>query len=167
MPSAQNRGFSAEKRIKEPVKSVNICDAHNDDDDGTMRQTLVRLARPRRPVRNTQPLLPPLALYRRILRAHRLLPPAQQELGNMYVKEEFKAHKSTDNPLYIVGFLTSWQEYLGMVTEGKWIEGSMTTSELNKMSPEQVNQLYELMKETQRYHSGESALPEEDEEKKK
>lgn len=120
-----------------------------------MRGSLVRFARPRRPARETKPLLPPLALYRRILRAHSLLPPAQKELGDMYVKEEFKAHKSTDNPLYIVGFLTSWQDYLGMITEGKWHEGAMTLEQLEKMSPDQVNQLYELMKETQRFHSGE------------
>ncbi|KAH3687001.1 hypothetical protein WICPIJ_002026 [Wickerhamomyces pijperi] len=120
-----------------------------------MRQTMINLAKASR-TRSDQPLLPPLALYRRILRAHRFLPSAQQELGNLYVKEEFKAHKSTDNPLYIVGFLTSWQEYLNMISNGGWKEGTLTNSQLEKMSPEQVNQLYELMKETQRYHSGET-----------
>lgn len=124
-----------------------------------MRSALVNLAKASRSraLKDQQPLLPPLALYRRILRAHRLLPQAQQELGNLYVKEEFKAHKSTDNPLYIVGFLTSWQEYLNLISNGQWKEGTLTNGQLEKMSPDQVNQLYELMKETQRYHSGEAA----------
>ncbi|KAH3672924.1 hypothetical protein WICMUC_003978 [Wickerhamomyces mucosus] len=123
-----------------------------------MRSTLIRLAKARHQ-KDAQPLLPPLALYRRILRAHKLLPSAQKELGDLYVKEEFKAHKSTDNPLYIVGFLTSWQEYLSMISNGSWKEGTMTNQELSKLSPDQ---LYELMKETQRYHRGEGSGGEED-----
>jgi hypothetical protein len=120
-----------------------------------MRQTLIALAKPRRVTRQASPLLPPLSLYRRILRAHKHLPLAQRQLGDLYVKDEFKAHKSTDNPLYIVGFLTSWQDYLNMITSGKWAEGSMTSEELQKLSPDQVNQLYELMKETERFKNGE------------
>jgi hypothetical protein len=121
-----------------------------------MRQTLIALAKPRRATRQASPLLPPLSLYRRILRAHKHLPLAQRQLGDLYVKDEFKAHKSTDNPLYIVGFLTSWQDYLNMITSGKWAEGSMTSEELQKLSPDQVNQLYELMKETERFKNGET-----------
>ena len=126
-----------------------------------MRNTLVRLAsaaKPRKSGRahreNASPLLPPLALYRRIMRAHQQLPLPQRELGNMYVREEFKAHKTTDNPLYIVGFLTSWQDYLHQITDSKWMEGSLTKTQLEKMSPDQVNQLYELMKEAQRVRDG-------------
>lgn len=55
------------------------------------------------------PILPPLPLYRRVLRAHRKLPPEHRMLGDQYVRSEFKAHKGVDNPLYIVGFLTQWQ----------------------------------------------------------
>lgn len=106
-----------------------------------MRATLVRYVKPRRPERPGQVLLPPLTLYRKILRAHKLLPDAQRQLGDLYVKEEFKAHKSTDNPLYIVGFLTSWQDYLNMITNGKWMDNSLTSEQLNKMSPDQVNQV--------------------------
>lgn len=96
----------------------------------------------------SQPLLPPLQLYRRILREHRNLPQVQRELGDQYVKNEFKLHKSTDNPLYIVGFLASWQDYLHMITNGRWEEGTLSSEFLDKMSPEQITQLYELMKET-------------------
>ena len=106
-----------------------------------MRPTLVNLVKPRRPERPGQVLLPPLTLYRNILRAHKRLPIAQRQLGDLYVKEEFKAHKTTDNPLYIVGFLTSWQDYLNLITKGKWMESSLTSEQLSKMSPDQVNQV--------------------------
>jgi hypothetical protein len=55
-------------------------------------------------------VLPPLRLYRRILRAHRkYLPPAARLLGDRYVKEEFHRTKDTDNPVHVIGFLTQWQ----------------------------------------------------------
>ncbi|KAG9320545.1 hypothetical protein KVV02_002753 [Mortierella alpina] len=57
-------------------------------------------------------LIPPLVLYRQILRAHRVLPSQFRILGDGYVKSEFHRHKDVDNPLYIVGFLEQWTEYL-------------------------------------------------------
>lgn len=60
----------------------------------------------RRTVRPVSPLLPPLVLYRRILRSHRKLPLEARFIGDQYVKSEFKAHQKVDNPLYIVGFDT-------------------------------------------------------------
>jgi hypothetical protein len=48
-------------------------------------------------------LLPPIPLYRRILRVHRKkLDPEMRILGDSYVKSEFRAHRSTENPLHIV-----------------------------------------------------------------
>jgi hypothetical protein len=47
-------------------------------------------------------LLPPLQLYRRILRVHRKLDPEMRVLGDSYVKNEFRAHKTVENPLHIV-----------------------------------------------------------------
>lgn len=121
-----------------------------------MRPTLVRLIRQRRPERKAEPLLPPLSLYRSILRAHRTkLPQELRYLGDEYVKAEFKAHKDIDNPLHIVGFLTQWQDYLRSIDGGKWKDGKLTQQELDKMSPEQVGQLYELMQETKRIGSSE------------
>lgn len=115
-----------------------------------MRPSLTLLVRPRRPVRDTPPLLPPLQLYRRILRAHaKQLPPDMRYLGDLYVKAEFKLHKDTDNPLYIVGFLTQWQDYLRQLDTGEWAQGKMLKHDFDKMLPEQVHQLYELMQATQ------------------
>ncbi|EDK38772.1 hypothetical protein PGUG_02870 [Meyerozyma guilliermondii ATCC 6260] len=116
-----------------------------------MKPSLVRLVRPRRPERVTDPLLPPLQLYKNILRAHATkLPVELRSLGDQYVKAEFKAHKNIDNPLHIVGFLTQWQDYLKSIDGGSWLNGKLSKQELDKMSPEQVGQLYELMQETQR-----------------
>lgn len=48
-------------------------------------------------------LLPPIPLYRRILRVHRRkLDPEMRILGDSYLKSEFRAHRSTENPLHIV-----------------------------------------------------------------
>jgi len=48
-------------------------------------------------------LLPPIPLYRRILRAHRrYLQHEQRVLGDLYVKSEFRAHRQVDNPVHIV-----------------------------------------------------------------
>lgn len=54
-------------------------------------------------------LLPPLSLYRRILRVHRKkLDPESRLLGDLYVKSEFRAHKNIDNPLHIVSKTRRW-----------------------------------------------------------
>lgn len=48
-------------------------------------------------------LLPPIPLYRRLLRAHRShLPQQMRLLGDEYVKAEFRAHRNVDNPAHLV-----------------------------------------------------------------
>lgn len=48
-------------------------------------------------------LLPPLQLYRRLLRVHRKkLDPEMCILGDLYVKAEFRAHREVENPVHIV-----------------------------------------------------------------
>ncbi|KAG0084449.1 acetate non-utilizing protein 9 [Podila epicladia] len=137
-------------------------------------------------------LTPPLTLYRQILRAHRVHLPSQfRILGDGYVKAEFHRHKDVDNPLYIVGFIEQWQEYLDhvvssspkqqeqkqqahsksstvsqaptaantddtsreatlekIVAAGKPFGKKLDPSLLDKMTDQQLGQLYELRKET-------------------
>ncbi|KAK3838780.1 MAG: hypothetical protein JOS17DRAFT_731257 [Linnemannia elongata] len=133
-------------------------------------------------------LIPPLTLYRQILRAHRThLPPQFRILGDGYVKAEFHRHKSVDNPLYIVGFIEQWTEYLNhiltssaprnnttttstttssssvaastpesrreetlaqIVAQGQRFGKKLDSSLLDRMSDQQLGQLYELRKET-------------------
>jgi hypothetical protein len=50
-------------------------------------------------------LLPPIPLYRRLLRSHRKhLPREMRLLGDEYVKAEFRAHRNVDNPVHIVSY---------------------------------------------------------------
>lgn len=109
------------------------------------------------PKKVKNPLLPPLSLYREILRAHRKLPFDQRSLGDMYVKAEFRAHQKIDNPLQIIGFLSSWQKYLEMVlqnTEQDWKKYHLEDDMLEKMSDDQIIQLHELMRGTKEMYKG-------------
>ncbi|KAL7269380.1 hypothetical protein RUND412_007964 [Rhizina undulata] len=91
-------------------------------------------------------LLPPLPLYRRILRAHRHKLPAEARLlGDEYVKAEFRLHREIDNPVHIVGFLTEWQLYAQALEGDTWQEEKLDMDKIEKMSDEQIGQLYELM----------------------
>jgi hypothetical protein len=105
---------------------------------------------------NTEPLalLPPIPLYRRILRAHRKKLPAEMRLlGDEYVKSEFRAHRSSDNPIHIVwinnkirdeedfrltnnqvGFLTEWQLYAQEIEGDTWQGRKLDKSKVEKMN---------------------------------
>lgn len=71
-----------------------------------MQPTLRRLATAaagRDALKPAMALLPPIPLYRRLFRAHRRhLPTEMRVLGDEYIKKEFHAHKTTDNPVHIV-----------------------------------------------------------------
>lgn len=91
-------------------------------------------------------LLPPIPLYRRLLRAHRhFLPKEMRLLGDEYVKSEFRAHKDVENPVHIIGFLTEWQLYAQKLEGDAWKGETMDKSKIDKMSDQQLGQLYELM----------------------
>ncbi|OSS46328.1 hypothetical protein B5807_08673 [Epicoccum nigrum] len=91
-------------------------------------------------------LLPPIPLYRTILRTHRKkLPVEQRVLGDMYVKAEFRAHKDIDNPVQIIGFLSEWQMYAQAIEGDTWKGEKMDKAKIDKMSDQQIGQLYELM----------------------
>ncbi|KAH0498721.1 hypothetical protein TgHK011_005960 [Trichoderma gracile] len=103
-------------------------------------------------------LLPPIPLYRRLLRAHRkYLPPDMRVLGDEYVKAEFRAHRKVDNPAHLIGFLTEWQMYAQQIEGESWVGEKIDQSKLQKMSDEQIQQLYELMQAIQKHHNGEDA----------
>ncbi|KAH8910726.1 ACN9-domain-containing protein [Coniochaeta sp. PMI_546] len=96
-------------------------------------------------------LLPPIPLYRRLLRAHRKHLPAEMRLlGDEYVKAEFRAHRNVENPVHLVGFLTEWQLYAQKIEGDAWVGERLDQSKIEKMSDEQLVQLYELMKTIQK-----------------
>ncbi|CAL3968731.1 hypothetical protein PZA11_004720 [Diplocarpon coronariae] len=91
-------------------------------------------------------LLPPIPLYRRLLRTHRKhLPSDMRLLGDEYVKSEFRAHRNVENPVHIIGFLTEWQMYAQNLEGESWIGERMDPSKIEKMSDQQLGQMYELM----------------------
>lgn len=82
-------------------------------------------------------LLPPIPLYRRVLRAHRKhLPQQERMLGDEYVKSEFRAHRTTENPVHIIGFLTEWQMYAQQIEGESWKGEKMDRVKIDKMSGE-------------------------------
>ena len=122
-----------------------------------MRVSLSHLAAPTpvpfRPGRRAPALalLPPIPLYRRLLRIHRKrLGPEERVFGDTYLKAEFRRHRDTENPLHIVGFLTEWQQY-GQQLEGEnWKEQKIDSAVLDKLSDQQVGQMYELLQAIQK-----------------
>ncbi|KAL8780057.1 MAG: hypothetical protein Q9213_006647 [Squamulea squamosa] len=96
-------------------------------------------------------LLPPIPLYRRILRAHRkFLPTENRLLGDEYVKSEFRSHRNVENPIHIVGFLNEWQRYAQEVEGESWQGSKLDAEKIDKMSDQQLGQLYELMQAIQK-----------------
>ncbi|KAH9838470.1 ACN9-domain-containing protein [Rhodofomes roseus] len=127
-----------------------------------MRTTLLRLAesvssRPLNLRETSAALLPPTPLYRRILRAHRSLPPEMRSLGDDYVKAEFRRHKEVANKVHIIGFLSQWKMYLDELPSGPDAERfsgkKLDPTVLEKMSAEQLGQLYELMNATRNVYN--------------
>jgi hypothetical protein len=102
-------------------------------------------------------LLPPIPLYRTLLRTHRKkLPVEQRLLGDMYIKAEFRAHRDIDNPVQIIGFLTEWQLYAQMLEGDTWKGAKMDKAKIDKMSDQQIGQLYELMQAIQKQNHEDS-----------
>ena len=60
-----------------------------------------------------------LKLYRNILRAHKQHLPSMEmrQLGDTYVKSEFKQHKAVTNETQLQQFFTAWNEYLDHITQ--------------------------------------------------
>ncbi|KAN0138781.1 hypothetical protein V8E53_003169 [Lactarius tabidus] len=122
-----------------------------------MLSTLPRLAkntsnRPLNLREATAALLPPISLYRGILRAHRYLPVEMRSLGDEYIKAEFRRHRDVTNPGHIIGFLSQWKVYLDQLPvgpEAQHFRGKkLDPTAFEKLSEEQLGQMYQLMNVT-------------------
>ncbi|KAI4194198.1 MAG: hypothetical protein LQ346_003736 [Caloplaca aetnensis] len=71
-------------------------------------------------------------------------------LGDEYMKSEFRAHRNIENPIHIVGFLKEWQMYAQQVEGDSWLGDKMDKERIDKMSDQQLGQLYELMQAIQK-----------------
>ncbi|KAM4874709.1 succinate dehydrogenase assembly factor 3, mitochondrial [Thomomys bottae] len=97
------------------------------------------------------------SLYRRILLLHRVLPPDLKALGDQYVKDEFRRHKTVGSD-EARRFMQEWEAYAAVLWQqakenkqnsGKACFGaSLPEEKLDDFSDEQIGQLQELMQET-------------------
>ncbi|XP_008544293.1 succinate dehydrogenase assembly factor 3, mitochondrial [Microplitis demolitor] len=92
-------------------------------------------------------------LYKTILKLHRGLPEEVQSLGNNYVRDEFRRHKNCNDAEANI-FMNEWTDYaislakqLGLrgPISAKPIGKNLNKEDLDKLSDEQIYQLYELM----------------------
>ncbi|KAM3928698.1 succinate dehydrogenase assembly factor 3, mitochondrial isoform 1-T2 [Leptodactylus fuscus] len=97
------------------------------------------------------------ALYKKILLLHRTLPLHLRALGDQYVKDEFRRHKSVGHAEAKL-FMKEWEGYAAMLWEQarQGIQHSQPKSEygahiteekLDWFNEEQIGQLHELMQE--------------------
>lgn len=88
-----------------------------------------------------------LELYRNILRLHRSLPEEMRKLGDLYVKSEFRAHRTLTNQMQILEFLHSWTLYKNSIKAqvAAGLKGEKIN--LEELKDEQILQLDELRSE--------------------
>ncbi|KAF8385114.1 hypothetical protein PRIPAC_74256 [Pristionchus pacificus] len=107
-------------------------------------------------VQKIDPALFPLLLYKRILRLHYGLPAPARLMGDSYVKDEFRRHKSVPREQALV-FLNEWTQYCTMLSKqltGRGISKGVIGkdfdhTDLDKFSEEQLSQLLELKEEAE------------------
>ncbi|XP_078534543.1 succinate dehydrogenase assembly factor 3, mitochondrial [Lissotriton helveticus] len=97
------------------------------------------------------------SLYKRILMLHRALPLDLKALGDQYVKDEFRRHK-TVNPTEARRFMKEWESYASLLAQqaeerlsnpvaNVHFGNSLPEQKLEDLTEEQLGQLHELMQE--------------------
>merc|ERR1712065_21573 len=94
-----------------------------------------------------------LLLYRSIRRLHRQLPKDLKDLGDLYVREEFRAILNTTNENQINSFFKQWENYQetliaqqkqNQVSNANKYGVSLNDNQLDSLSNEQKDQLSAL-----------------------
>ncbi|CAM9790436.1 unnamed protein product [Ascophyllum nodosum] len=90
-----------------------------------------------------------LRLYKDILRQHRYsLPRRHRELGDRYVRSEFKAHKEATGE-QVDQFMHGWQSYLDQLRDqSKGVGRSLSEEDAANLNVEQREQLFRLKQQT-------------------
>ncbi|KAK6620016.1 hypothetical protein RUM44_006416 [Polyplax serrata] len=92
-------------------------------------------------------------LYKSILKMHNGLPEHIKAIGNGYVREEFRRHKTCTEKEGAI-FLEEWTKYAVVLAQQIGLKGpisaqklgrQLTLDELDNMSEDQIYQLYKLM----------------------
>ena len=90
-----------------------------------------------------------LGLYRSILKAHqRVLATDLRQLGDAYVREEFKRHKEA-KPEFVESFMIEWRQYLQQLEQGA-VGRELSPEEISALNEEQQIQLNNLRLETEK-----------------
>ncbi|XP_045913709.1 succinate dehydrogenase assembly factor 3, mitochondrial isoform X1 [Micropterus dolomieu] len=98
------------------------------------------------------------SLYKKILVLHRFLPLDLRALGDQYVKDEFRRHKTASTE-EVKNFMAEWENYKDTVqtqvleSAGKGpsavkFGADLSERKLNDFQEEQIGQLYELLLES-------------------
>ncbi|XP_037685069.1 succinate dehydrogenase assembly factor 3, mitochondrial-like [Choloepus didactylus] len=97
------------------------------------------------------------SLYHSILLLHRVLPPDLKSLGDQYVKDEFRRHKTVSSA-EAKRFLQEWEAYAAMLRqqanesrhksyEKAHFGTALPAEKVNDFRDEQIGHLHELMQE--------------------
>ncbi|XP_062845392.1 succinate dehydrogenase assembly factor 3, mitochondrial [Trichomycterus rosablanca] len=95
-------------------------------------------------------------LYKRILVLHRFMPIELRALGDQYVKDEFKRHKSASQD-QVQLFMKEWEKYKDTLqsqvleavgTRTPAFGADLSEQKLRDLQDVQIGQLYELMLES-------------------
>lgn len=98
------------------------------------------------------------SLYKRILVLHRFLPIDLRALGDQYLKDEFRRHRSA-SPEEVKSFMAEWENYkdtlqtqvlesVGEQLSSVKFGANLSEGELSNFQDDQIGQLYELMLES-------------------
>lgn len=84
-----------------------------------------------------------IALYRSLLRAHaKYLPSEMRELGDVYVKTEFRQHQKVTNQEQLTSFYREWNLYLKQIEETARARETLSTGISNDDTKE--SKLYQF-----------------------
>jgi hypothetical protein len=96
------------------------------------------------------------ALYRSILKVHRQkLPVEMRQMGDEYVKSEFRLHKKATNQAQLTDFFQAWEHYLRTMQQSAGKFGrDMEKEETKKLNDEQRIKLAQLRDEARNSMAG-------------
>jgi hypothetical protein len=100
------------------------------------------------------PVLQPLRLFRAILRAHKALPPVYRDLGDQYVRDEFRRHR-TAKADFLKQFFVEWNGYLDALraqasSDAPALGAHLSDEQQRAFNADQKQQLSKLREETKR-----------------
>ena len=107
------------------------------------------------------PVLQPLRLFRTIMRAHKALPPVYRDLGDQYVRDEFRRHRTTKAD-FLQQFFAEWNAYLDALraqasSDALALGAHLNDEQQRAFNADQKQQLAKLRDETTKAQANLSA----------